>query len=211
MDYVTSNFDRVAGVYDTLAHFVFRKDMRRAQFAFLDEIPTNANILVVGGGTGWLLAELLLRNPNCTVQYVDASSKMIELAEKTTSGLNDRVTFVHGTENDILPGSLFDAIITHFYLDLFDQDDLRRVVGCIKKSCRSGTLWLACDFVNNRKMHSVMLAFMYAFFRIYTNLKTRRLPDWNTAIQSAGFQEIRSRSFFHSFIRSAVFSLKSDD
>jgi len=134
-----SNFDRVAPVYDTLARFVFGRNMHRAQTVFLKDIAPGGHVLILGGGTGWLLAELLSLNPNCKVLYIDASIRMIEMARRKTVGSSD-IVFIHGTEKSIPPGLTFDAIITHFYLDLFDYESCAKVVSLIRGSCHRGTL-----------------------------------------------------------------------
>ena len=78
-----NNFDSVAGYYDKLSILVFGTAMRRAQTAHLHDIPLGRNVLILGGGTGWLLSELSAVNPTCKVWYIDASSKMISLSKRT--------------------------------------------------------------------------------------------------------------------------------
>ncbi len=201
-----NNFDRIAPVYDLLAGIVFGKSIRRAQTLFLKEIPQGGHVLVLGGGTGWLLAELLSLNPNCKVVYIDASLKMVEMAKKKAEGSNN-VFFVHGTENSVPRGIEFDAIITHFYLDLFGQESCTKVVSLIRSSCHHRTLWLACDFMNRTWWHSAMLCVMYRFFRVMTSLNVREFPEWKKSIRQSGFVEISSKDFSKGFISSALFQL----
>lgn len=201
-----NNFDRISSVYDLLASIVFGRSIRRAQTLFLKEISQGGHVLVLGGGTGWLLAELLSLNPNCQVVYIDASMKMVEMAKKKAKG-SKNVFFVHGTENSIPRGIRFDAIITHFYLDLFAQESCDKIVSLIRGSCHNRTLWLACDFINKAWWHTAMLFIMYTFFRVVSGLNVKELPDWKKSIMQSGFVEIRTKSFSKGFISSALFQL----
>jgi ubiquinone/menaquinone biosynthesis C-methylase UbiE len=66
---------------------------------YLDKIPAGSNVLILGGGTGWILSELKKINPTCRVYYIEASAKMLELAKArfVTPPSND-IFFIHGTE-----------------------------------------------------------------------------------------------------------------
>ena len=96
-----NNFDSVARIYDGLSNLIFGKAIRRAQTAYLSDIRPGANVLVLGGGTGWLLSELSKVNPTCKVWYIDASAKMIELSKEATRNAAHETVFIHGTEDSI--------------------------------------------------------------------------------------------------------------
>src|SRR4051812_19943989 len=114
-----NGFDRLAPVYDKLAGLVFGKAIVDAQLIFLDEVRAGDRVLILGGGTGWVLKELLRRQPACEVWYVDSSQRMIELATRNC-GNPSNVHFVLGTELSI-PTMLFDVVIMNFFLDLFSD------------------------------------------------------------------------------------------
>lgn len=162
---------------------------------------------MLGGGTGWLLAELLSVKPDCTVMYIDSSKKMIEMAAGKSGDAAQNVSFIHGTERDIPAGCIFDAVVTHFYLDLFDKDSCAQVTRRLRGFCRPGSLWLACDFIRVKPWHGMMLRLMYAFFNVSSGLKTKALPDWRKSILESGFIEVRSEYFFGNFICTALYRL----
>src|SRR5688572_27433406 len=114
-----NNFDSVASFYDRLSRLIFGNSILHAQTLYLPDIPTGANVLILGGGTGWLLCELLAKKPGCKIWYIEASEKMISLSKEATRDTSHRVTFIHGTEDRIPSGITFHVVITHFYLDLF--------------------------------------------------------------------------------------------
>ncbi|WP_141765680.1 class I SAM-dependent methyltransferase, partial [Hymenobacter coccineus] len=102
---LSGNFDRIAWCYDALAGLVFGGSLRAAQRAALDGLPAGApRVLILGGGTGWVLGEVLRRRPGATVLYLEASGPM--LARATARLRRERpeaagqVEFRVGTEVD---------------------------------------------------------------------------------------------------------------
>jgi len=198
-----NQFDRVARVYDKLAKLVFGKSIVVSQQVFLNDIPPRAKILMLGGGTGWILNEIAKTTTSCEIWYIDASAKMIDLARENANAL--QVHFIHGTEEDIPPAMLFDVVITNFYLDLFDEQKLEIVVRKIILSLTRDALWMVTDFLHRKRWHGVFLTVMYSFFRVVAHLKNRGLPDWNSALQRVGYRKINSGLFYWGFIESAIF------
>ena len=202
-----NNFDSVARFYDRLSGLIFGKAMRRAQTVYLPDIVPGANVLILGGGTGWLLSELFAVNPTCKVWYIDASAKMIELSKEMTRNSAHEIVFIHGTEDSIPLGISFDAVITNFYLDLFPQDSCIRVIRKIRPAIRANGIWLVSDFVNTTWWHGVMLGVMYRFFKLTCDIEGHSLPEWKNLLEKNAFIEGKSHEFFGGFIKSAVFRL----
>lgn len=206
-----TNFDKVATVYDRLARLVFGKSIYRAQILYLREIPPGASVLILGGGTGWLLAELLVINPHCQVVYIEASMKMLELTKQKIDEEANGVLFIHGTEETIPAGLTFDAVITHFYLDLFDRDSCAKVIRRIRRVSHTKSLWLVCDFLYTTWWQGVMLWAMYLFFDVISGLKVNTLPDWKKLIDKKGFVEIKSETFYKGFIGSTLYRVQETE
>ena len=202
-----NNFDAVAGFYDKLSMLVFGTAMRRAQTTHLHDIPPGSKVLILGGGTGWLLSELFAVNPTCKVWYIDASSRMISLSKRAMQNSTQEIVFIHGTEEAIPIGVTFDAVITHFYLDLFPHDPCIRIIHKIRSIIRTTGLWLVCDFIHTTWWHGVMLRMMYGFFKLTCGIEGSSLPPWKKLLEENGFKEHKSREFFGGFIKSAVFRL----
>ena len=132
---------------------------------------------------------------------------MIDLAQKKVSPNAQNVSFIHGTEKQIPASGSFEVVITHFYLDLFDQQRCHEVCDLIRTYCHAGSLWVACDFVDRSWWHSIMLRIMYIFFGLTSNLRTKRLPDWRSCIQDTGFSEGGMEYYSDNFICSALYKL----
>ncbi len=199
-------FDKIASVYDGLAQLVFGNSIKQAQLYFLNEIAPQSNVLILGGGTGWLLAELLKLNPTCEVWYIEASEKMLKLSKLKTNH-SSRVHFIHGTEDSIPNETKFDVVITNFYLDLFTNTALDSVLAKIQEAGKPGTLFLATDFIDRKKWwQSILLKTMYIFFHNTCKVEASRLPDWHQQLTKRNLVQKKSKLFFGEFIETTVYS-----
>lgn len=202
------NFDSVASFYDRLSKLVFGNTLLEAQCHFLNTIPPNSTVLILGGGSGELLQRLLDAQPLCRVYYVDASAKMISLTQKRVGDVTN-VTFIRGTENDIPAAVRVDVVITNFYLDLFSELTLQRVVEKIKSHLKPEGIWLATDFVKTSRIaDKLLLKLMYIFFRVTSGIEASRLPEWEKEMRKY-FMETASKYFRGEFVRSVVYSVSA--
>ena len=200
-----NDFDRIAIVYDGLARLVFGSSIKLAQVCFLMDVPPQSKVLIVGGGTGWFLAELLKLNPTCEVWYVEASEKMLELSKEKTNH-SSRVHFIRGTENSIPAKIKFDVVITNFYFDLFTNTSLDSVLIKIQGVVKPGTLWLVTDFTDGNKWwQSILLKTMYRFFQKTCNVEASQLTDWNQQLTKINLVKKKSKLFFGEFIEAAAY------
>jgi len=204
-----NGFDRIAPVYDLLVGIVFGKSIRNAQLYFLSDIPKRSNVLILGGGTGWLLEELLKVNPDCNVWYVEASRKMLERTQKKIATRPTTcVHYIHGTEAFLPQDISFDAVITNFYFDLFSSVSLHKVLNHIVKSMLPHAVLLISDFTNtNVWRHRILLMIMYRFFRLVSGIESTHLPDWQNQLKHVGLGEVKSKLFYGGFIKSSVYSM----
>jgi len=204
-DHAVNDFNRIASVYDALASVVFGKNLIKAQHHFLQVIPDDATVLIVGGGSGELLQTLLQQRPGCQVVYVDASERMVELARQRVQN-SAQVTFLCGTENVDMPWRAFTVVITNFYLDLFTQQSMQKIITRLRSLLVPGALWLVTDFVTPTKLwQKILLKSMYLFFRITSNIEASRISDWQEMLGNAGLSCQQTKAFYHGMIKSAVF------
>ena len=200
-----NGFDRIAFIYDFLAKLVFGKSIIDSQKFFLSNISDNSKVLILGGGSGWLLSEFLKQKPNCEVWYIEASEKMISLSKGKIENIRN-VHFIHGTEQDIQLSIKYDVLITNFYLDLFTNHQLLNIITKIRSVMKAEAQWIVTDFVNNKRWwQSIMLKVMYWFFRITCSIESRQLPEWNRLVEKAGVKEVSSKVFYGGFIKTALY------
>ena len=200
-----NGFDRIAPFYDSLQRMVFGRALVESQRAFLDAIPDDSNVLILGGGSGELMKRLLELKGGCHLWYVEASAKMLAMARERMEG--HHVHFIHGTEASIPADVLFDAAITGFFLDVFPDDKVALVARTMDRHLRRSAVWLITDFLATGKWwQRVLLWTMYKFFIITSGIEARRLPNWEKLVAENGFAQMRSKSFFHGFIKSSVWT-----
>jgi tRNA (cmo5U34)-methyltransferase len=199
----TSGFDFLAPVYDSMARFIFGKSMVHSQIWFFNKIPTASRILILGGGTGWILEELQKHDSTATIWYVEISAGMMQRAQNRR--IRNRVHFIVGTEEMIPTGLVFDVVITNFYLDLFSDKKLSQVLQHINKRTSAPAIWLASDFVDGQIWwHRWMLRTMYFFFKAICDIEAKQLPNWHQRLQEGGWKEIHGKFWFGDFIKSTA-------
>jgi ubiquinone/menaquinone biosynthesis C-methylase UbiE len=202
-----NGFDWLAPHYDSLARMIFGKSMVRAQTCFLEVIPPFSKVLILGGGTGWLLAELLHGRPKSEVWYIESSARMLSMARKKNNNCS-QVHFILGTEKNI-PSCEFDIVIAPFFLDLFSPHTLPKVVEGISLVSKPSARWIIADFVDQGKWWQLfLLKTMYSFFRRVCRIEARALPPWGAILVQSGLSIVDRRFFYGGFIKSAVY-LKS--
>lgn len=202
---MTSGYDRLAPVYDRLAVIFVGKQIQQAQLKWLPYLKDRKKLLILGGGTGWMLPFIFQINPNLIIHYVDASAKMIAKAEQNAKGV--LIQFIKGTEADI-PDRDYDAVLTHFYLDLFSDAQLPNLIAGLKMHVCDNALWLVTDFETHTMLQRVKVGLMYLFFRMTTGLKTQALPKWFNTLTNSGCITLKSYCTQQKFIRSVVFRVK---
>lgn len=203
---VARGFNRLAPVYDALARIVIGKGIRTSQLHFLNPLRERHKLLLLGGGTGWILPFITKINPTIQIDYIDISHRMIEQARSRVSA-DFQVRFIVGTEENI-PDKDYDCVITNFYLDLFDDLSLEHVVFRIKNSILPNAIWVATDFINERLWHKRALAIMYTFFRVTTGMSTQKLPLWEKELRKAGGAQLEMAKYSRGFIKSVVFRFR---
>tara|TARA_B100000809_G_scaffold232978_1_gene249336 strand:- start:994 stop:1614 length:621 start_codon:yes stop_codon:yes gene_type:complete len=200
------SFDRVSSVYDVLSKLVYGNSIRDAQVYFLDQIKSGSKVLVLGGGTGWLLDELAKVNLNIEVEYVEASNKMLEKSRKYGSLPFSKLNYILGTEISV-EGNSYDFIITPFVLDVFPQTQMLKMVSRVKDLLKVKGSWLCVDFnSHDRSIKAKLLSFvMIQFFRLLSGLQTKTVLDYFGAIRETKMKEVKSAFFYGQFIKASLY------
>lgn len=185
-----NNFNGIATLYDALAFVVFGRRLQQAQLVWLNQLPADASVLLVGGGTGWLLEQVLTRCRPKRVVYLEASEKMVAQASRRMirRAVLGSVDFRVGDERSLNADEAFEVILTPFVLDLFTEPTLRsQLIPRLRSALKPGGLWLVTDFVNTSVWWQKALVWsMFRFFRITVNIEAQRLSDWQQLLAEAG-------------------------
>lgn len=206
-----SGFDRVAAFYDPLSRLVYGRALVRAQhYALAASLPPGApHLLIIGGGTGHVLLEVLRQRPKAAVLYLEASPQMLGKARallvRRWPAAVGQVEFRLGTEASLTSHDAFDAIITFFFLDLFEPQRLHRIMARLHASRKPTAPWLLADFAPARTWwQRWLLAAMYSFFRLTTGISGRMLPPFRAELARLGLQTEHSKYFFGGMIEASV-------
>jgi SAM-dependent methyltransferase len=191
------SFDVLAPHYRWLERVLAGEKLQRCRTAQLQSISAPRRVLILGEGNGRFLAAFCRRFPESDVTCVDASERMLKLAERgiRSDALSlSRVRFVHA---DVLgwsaPTTSFDLIVTHFFLDCFRADQLAQIVPMLAAAATPEASWLLADFrvatAGLARWRSLaILRIMYWFFRLVTRLPARGLTSPDPFLTDAGFR-----------------------
>lgn len=206
-----TDYDNIARIYDLLARMVYGGAIVDAQECMLPYIHPHSSILIVGGGTGWILESLSDRCPDgLDIDYVESSAEMIRLSEKR-GYKGSKVGFIHQPIEDFTIEKQYDVIITPFIFDNFPSDKIALVFAKLDQSLKEKGTWLYADFVYE-PLHSpfwqkVLLRVMYLFFRITTGIEAQGLVSVNNyfaANYTIGFEAFH----YFKFIKSVAYLKK---
>lgn len=93
---MANNYDSIAAVYDRIHHLFYGQSEVNAQVELLDHVNAGDRLLIVGGGTGWILEKIAGIYPEgLTIVYVESSQKMMERSMRRDWGGN-KVEFFTG-------------------------------------------------------------------------------------------------------------------
>ncbi|WP_299986963.1 class I SAM-dependent methyltransferase [uncultured Pontibacter sp.] len=208
-----TNFNSIAPVYDGLSRLVFGNALRRAQVAHLSLIPAKAKVLLIGGGSGWLLEQLLRYSPLVKVTYLEASEKMLEMTRRRigqrTPAALPNITFRLGTEDNLQHGETYDVILTPFLLDLFPDERLVYLMDRLCNALHPQGLWLFSDFwptqVPAPAWQRLLLRSMYTFFGKVSQVSATRLPDFDRHFARLSLQELEATAFYDGLVQAKVY------
>lgn len=197
------SFDQLARHYRWMEWVLAGEKLQRCRTAYLDRISWATNILLAGEGPGRFLTACCQRLPAARLTVAEASAGMLREARRrlVREGLAlDRVRFVQA---DVLTWSpqqeVFDAIVTHFFLDCFPPGQLQHVVAHLSRLAAPQAVWLLADFqvpAHGLARHRAQAihALMYAFFRATTGIEARRLATPDEHLRAQGFALVQRQT-----------------
>lgn len=120
---------------------------------------------------------------------LDLTRSRLHRHQLTATGID----FVHADALEWRPPQrAYDAVVTHFFLDCFPADQVKRLVAVLAEAAKPNAVWLLADFcvpasgfqrIRARLIHQLM----YLFFRATCRLPARALSPPDEALQAHGF------------------------
>ncbi|WP_375585031.1 class I SAM-dependent methyltransferase [Cyclobacterium xiamenense] len=198
----------IAPVYDFLSQLVFGKDFQRSRTVFLDRIRPGNTVLVLGGGTGSILPQLLNRcGTGGRILYLEPSQAMLRRArQRLELSVQAQIEWVHSSQLGDLPAVKLDAIVSHYLLDVLPDEGIDRIFLELQTRIHSETRWLFADFfpISDRRW---LLVAMICLFRWFARHPRKDLPDYESFFQKWGWKELDRIAFQRGFFRAMCYQL----
>jgi len=183
------NCDWIAPHYWWIEKLGMGRMLERRRRWFLPRLNNARRALVLGDGDGRFLRELLRENSTVHADYVDLSSRMLELARQKAGA--DRVVYKQADARalEFVPGE-YDLIATHFFFDCFGQHELEPLISRIAAAATPGARWVVSEFCTTSIPARLLVQAIYFFFRITTGLGNQSLVDHRPILSAHGFRLI---------------------
>jgi ubiquinone/menaquinone biosynthesis C-methylase UbiE len=215
---VGEGFDRITFIYDAFVSVCSLNRINISQLAFLSQLSTQNNALILGGGTGYFLQKVLEKNESIHITYVDVSAKMIAYAkkriEKNRPEAVHRVTFICAGVED-LDWKSYDVIVCNFILDLFDNSYVQVLAEKFKNHLNPKGLLYVTDFhiseINEllKCCTQIGLKVLYKLFRWTTQLSTKHLPEIDKLLKQQGFSIVHSKYFLSGILMCRLYTIEN--
>jgi tRNA (cmo5U34)-methyltransferase len=204
------NFDSVALFYDQLVKLVFGSKLYDAQVALFKDLPKESSVLVIGGGTGVFLHQFIKETLPKSIDYVEVSARMLEIAQKKRLDSNYvNIRFIHGDEQHQTLLGEYDIVILPFVLDLYPESSLETLFKRIVPKVNARGVLLVTDFCISEKSiiyQRFLLKLMYLFFGLMSGVKAKHLPDYKSILHKHGFQMQISYAIMNGFVESGIYA-----
>jgi SAM-dependent methyltransferase len=193
------NCDGIARWYRWLEYAGFGRALERRREAFLSDVSDARRVLAMGDGDGRALVALVAAAPRACVDYIDVSPRMLELARIRVG--TERVAYRNEDARAAqLPAAEYDLIVTHFFLDCFDETELEPLIQRLASAATPGARWLISEFRGN----GWLVRALYLFFRIATGLRTRHLVDHHPLLKRSGFRLLCCKNTWQGLLASEL-------
>jgi ubiquinone/menaquinone biosynthesis C-methylase UbiE len=196
-----ADFDFVAPFYQLLSKFIFFGKLSKSNLLLAKWSNQHTTILVLGGGNGEILTGF---KKGQKIDFVDSSSVMISLAKKRKCAA--KASFIEANFLSYSFSHQYDAIICPYFLDVFPEEQLDQVLQKIYALLNVDSSLLVADFYPNNAnwIRKQLLAFMFLFFRLMSNLENKKYNHLFEKIEQR-YILVREFSFSGRFIRSCEF------
>ncbi len=185
--------------------------MQRGRVAFADRVREARRVLIVGEGTGRFIAACATALPHAQITVIDESTKMLRRARyawKSVGGDPARVEWICADFLDWKPtGTVFDLIVTHFFLDCFPPEKMRQIIKKITLLESPDARWLLAEFCLpsggiERWRAQLRLGTAYRLFRWLADVEAQELTPPGPLLRESGHQLLERTHFDRGMIQS---------
>jgi ubiquinone/menaquinone biosynthesis C-methylase UbiE len=191
-----AKFGRLARTYRWMEYFSFGPYLQQCRRLRIPEMVRCRRAVVYGDGDGRFLSELVRQVPEMQVVAIDASQEMVRRAAQRLPPSKTAVRLVQADalayEAAALPEAPFDLIVSHFFLDCIDEEELTTLLARVNAAAAEGAKWVISEFAIPdrpvaRQVGWLVVSALYVAFGVLTGLKARRLPDHGRVMRETGW------------------------
>lgn len=206
------SFDRIAHSYRWLERLTLGSALQRCRMHFLPQLFDRHKALVLGDGDGRFLARLLAANLHLEATAIDSSAAMLDLLRNRCLEAAPRLATLQTNALDYIPDQHYDLVVTHFFLDCFEQRKLEQLTDHIVPHLAPEALWLVSDFRIPQGLlrlpAQIYIRSLYLAFRLLTGLRTTHLPDHEAALRRAGFNRVALHRSLFGLLTTEIWALR---
>lgn len=201
------NYNFIAPYYHSLSQLIFLNRQHQAHFLILNHLKDGDKILWVGGGAGKFIPELEKLNLKLEIDYIDFSSKMIELAKKEKTS-NLKINYIVLDIFDFDTDKKYDVIMTTFLFDHFKQNKAKELFSQLNEFLNIRGIWFYVDFNQSQKgWQKNITNLMLLFFRVVIGLDISQLPKMKQVFEGF-YKTVDHQFFFKKYIESVIYQKK---
>jgi hypothetical protein len=151
------------------------------------------------------------RNAAVRVEAVDLSAEMLRLLERRCRGFGARLSTFCGDARVFKPRDGADLVVTHFFLDCLEQEEVGTLVRRVAAGLAPGATWVVSEFCVPRGWLRgpawLVVRGLYLAFRMLTGLRVMRLPDYERELRGCGFCVVAEKRFLGGLLVSQVWQV----
>jgi tRNA (cmo5U34)-methyltransferase len=214
---ISKGFDHLAYIYDLMLWITSGNIIFKSQSALIKKLPYCSNVLIIGGGTGKFLYSLGASVNTGHITYIDISQKMIRLSEKYIDkhlpGKKNEISFICGSIESIPPDAQYDLIVTNYFLDVFDKEELEYVFNKLYQHFSLNGIWYYTDFSINNKhvkgfrktIYKMIVNCLYTFFRFFCGISATLLLEVNQLFEEKKMIAKEEQFFAGGLVKTAFY------
>ena len=148
-DTAKRNYDSVAWFYERSTHRYSRGRIRAAKAWQVEHLEPGDRVLYAGVGAGE--DAIMAARCGARVTGVDIAPKMLQRAQRRFASEGLAGTFVRCDVTDVAEADSYDAVAANFFLNIFEEPVMVRVLDHLAMLLRPGGLLLIADFMPPRR------------------------------------------------------------
>ncbi|HSH65134.1 MAG TPA: methyltransferase [Bacteroidia bacterium] len=218
---IQKGFDFLCPFYDVLTTAFFGVSLITSQTYFIPQLKKKQAALILGGGTGTLLLELLRKDIAEKYYYLDISKNMIRKTQKKVlkqfPEQFHKIIFECGSYENCESFQPVDLIVTPYILDCFSQQETRQIMKMLHGKLKQNGQWLFIDFNTTGQSNLVALVsrwiirILYLFFNLVCNIQVKKLPDFSTCFSELNLLVTHEKYFMRKMLVGRIYEMRESE